>query len=216
MNKILSDHDRAQLDGLITETEKRTNTQIVLAVIKRSDSYAEIPWKAFAMGASITGLLLFIGNLFVSYWIVQSSVMIAIAATLFAGVVFALLTVFVPTFAKAFLSNSRSTVEVQQYAESLFLKRELFATSKRRGILVLISLFERRVIVLPDKGLNNQLTEAEMQKIIAPMLSSLKRNDVKSAFEEGLKHLSAVPGLAEPLDNFKNELPNNIIEEDKL
>ena len=49
MKHSLSDHDRGQLDELIADVEKRTNTQIVLAVIKRSDIYAELPWKAFAL-----------------------------------------------------------------------------------------------------------------------------------------------------------------------
>ena len=63
MKRILSDHDRNRLDALIADVEKRTNTQIVLALIQRSDIYAELPWKAFALGASVTGLLVFILNL---------------------------------------------------------------------------------------------------------------------------------------------------------
>ena len=60
MKRKLTDDDRNRLDTLVIETEKRTNTQIVLAVIQRSDSYAELPWKAFALGASISSLLIFI------------------------------------------------------------------------------------------------------------------------------------------------------------
>lgn len=52
MKKNLSDTDRTLLDKRIAETEKQTRTQIVLASVLRSDSYAEIPWKAFASGAS--------------------------------------------------------------------------------------------------------------------------------------------------------------------
>ena len=50
MKLILSDQDRGRLDALIAKIEKRTNTQIVLAVIQRSDVYADLPWKAFALG----------------------------------------------------------------------------------------------------------------------------------------------------------------------
>ena len=57
MKQILSDHDRNRLDTLISNVEKGTDTQIVLAIIKRSDNYAELPWKAFARGSSISGLL---------------------------------------------------------------------------------------------------------------------------------------------------------------
>jgi len=216
MKKILSDHDRDWLNLRIVETEKCTNTQIVLAVIKRSDSYAEIPWRAFALGASVAGLLFFILNLLLNYWISQAMVLIAVAATLFGGATFALLAVFVPGFAKLFLSAHRAEVEVRQYAESLFLERELFATSKRMGMLLLISLFEQQVILLPDKGVRNRLTMDALRKVITPMTLLLKRNEISKALEDGLKQLSFIleaktdGGLA---NGNENNLPNEIIEE---
>jgi len=63
MKKILSDHERDQLNQLVADMENRMDAQIVLAVVKRCDSYAELPWKAFALGASIAGLVFFILNL---------------------------------------------------------------------------------------------------------------------------------------------------------
>jgi len=212
MKQTLSDDDRTRLDGLIADVEKRTNTQIVLAVIQRSDSYAELPWKAFALGASITGLLVFILNLLSYGWYPRVAVHIAVAGILGGGAVFALLTVFIPGFAKRFLSSVRADVEVRQYAESVFLSRELFATGNRTGILVLVSLFERKVIILPDKGLRDQLTNDVMQGIITAMTRSLMRNEIGRAFESGLEELSHtletnVQGKGE------NELSDEIIEE---
>ena len=55
MKQILSDTDRILLDKRIAEAEIKTKAQIVLATVKRSDNYPEIPWKAFAFGSSICG-----------------------------------------------------------------------------------------------------------------------------------------------------------------
>ena len=212
MKQTLSDHNRNRLDGLIADVEKRTNTQIVLAVIQRSDSYAELPWKAFALGASITGLLVFILDLLFYGWYPRITVLIAVAGILAGGAVFALLTVLIPGFAKRFLSAFRAEVEVQQYAESLFLSRELFATSKRTGILVLVSLFERKVVILPDKGLSDQLPKDAMQSIITAMTPFLKRNEISRAFEAGLEQLSYTLGT-NVQGTGENELSDEIIEE---
>lgn len=212
MKRTLSDHDRGRLDGLIAETEKRTKTQIVLAVIKRSDTYAELPWKAFALGASIAGLLVFILDLPLYDWYSRVMALIVVAGTLAGGTTFALLTVLVPGFAKRFLSANRAEVEVRQYAESLFLSRELFATSRRTGILLLVSLFERKVVILPDRGLGNQLTKDAMQSVIGAMTPFLKQNEVSRAFEVGLERLSCVLETAAP-GTGENELPDEIIEE---
>ena len=212
MIKSLSDNDRSQLDKLIIETEKRTKTQIVLAVIKRSDTYAELPWKAFALGASVAGLLLFILDMSLYDWYPKFMLLIAVAGTLASGALFTLLTVMIPAFAKLFLPSHRAEVEVQQYAESMFLNRELFATSKRTGILLLVSLFERRIVILPDKGLDNQLKENDIQNIIKAMTPLLKRKEINKAFEAGLKRLSSILGTVEQ-GTDEDELPNEIIEE---
>jgi putative membrane protein len=212
MKRILSDDDRNRLDTLIADTEKRTNTQIVLALIQRSDSYAELPWKAFALGASVTGLIVFILNLLVYDWYPRITVLIAIAGVLAGGAVFALLTLLIPGFARRFLSAMRAEVEVQQYAESLFLLRELFSTSKRTGILVLVSLFEKKVVILPDKGLSERLPRDAMHHIIAAITSFLKRSEISRAFEAGLEQISLTLGTNVSGKN-DNELSDEIIEE---
>jgi len=212
MKQILSDHDRSELNTLITDVEKQTNSQIVLALIQRSDNYAELPWKAFALGASVTGLIVFIINLLDYGWYTENSVLLAVAGILVGGAILALLTVLMPGFAKQFLSTSGAEVEVRQYAESLFLSRELFATSKRTGILVMVSLFERKVVILPDRGLSNHLPEDTLQSIIAVMAVFLKQGKVKQAFETGLEQLVHVLGT-NVVGIDKNELSDEIIEE---
>jgi putative membrane protein len=212
MQKNLSDTDRKRIDGLIADVENRTNTQIVLAVIRRSDSYAEIPWKAFALGASIAGLLILIWKLLTYDWDPTVTGLLAVVGTLGGGAILALLTLIWPQFARQFLSFTRADVEVRQYAESLFLNRELFSTSKRTGILILVSVFERKVVLLPDRGLSERLTKDSTQRIINTMTPLLKQGKVSQAFEAGLQQISHFLGKTEQYDN-KNELSDEIIEE---
>jgi len=214
MKLLLSDDDRKHLDQLISETEKRTKTQIVLAVVKRSDSYVEIPWKAFAMTASVAGMAVIIISLLVNYWVSESDILIAITATLLAGALVALASVFVPAVARFFLSGHRAEEEVRHYADSLFLEKQLFTTRKRMGVLLLVSLFEKKVVILPDTGLSEKLSQEEMQKIIKLMISYLRKNELGKAFEVGLAQLSAALQDRVSEDDYENELPDNIIEEE--
>jgi len=216
MKSILSESDRNRLDQRIAEAEKRTGAQIVLAIVRRSDSYAELPWRAFALGASIAGLLVCIADAFSGGWNFVATSLIPVAAILGAGAAFALLAVPVPRFARLFLSGHRAETEVRQYAESLFLRRELAATAGRTAVLLLVSLFERRVVLLPDKGLGSRLTDDAMRDTIAKMIPPLAKSDVRLALETGLERLSqalesSAPGVS--AGSGKNELPDQIIEE---
>lgn len=213
MKHTLNDEERVRLNERIAEVEKRTGAQVVLAVIGKSDTYTEIPWKAFALGASGAGLLVLLMNI---PWPLTSPVtaaLLAIVMMLSAGAGFALLSVFIPDFARLFLSAHRASVETRQYAESLFLSRQLFATRERKAVLLLVSLFERRVVVLPDTGLCRQLNREATDKVVEHMRLYLKAGKTARALEAGLKKLEeTIPHIDEPMSS-NNELPDEIIEE---
>ncbi|MCF8383611.1 MAG: TPM domain-containing protein [Chlorobium sp.] len=212
MKQTVSDQERSRLDERVAETERRTGTQIVLSVIQRSDSYAELPWKAFALGASAAGLILLLLYWRLYDWYPDVPARIMVVGILSCGALLALMSVAFPRFAKCFLSDYRAEAEVRQYAKSLFLDRELFATQKRRGILLLLSLFERRVVILPDRGLDERFREEDVEKMIAAMTPFLKRKQIGHAFDAGLDCLTRI--LTPPIPEASNdELPNEIIEE---
>jgi len=214
MKQILSDTDRTLLDKLIDEAEIKTKAQIVLATVKRSDSYAEIPWKAFAFGSSIAGLVVFLMDLLLPGWITDTLILFPVAVILATGALFVILTVLFQGFAKLFLSESRKETETMQYAESLFLARELYATEGRRGILLLVSQFEQRVVILPDKGVRDCISNEDIKNIISKMTRHLRQNDVRKAMETGLEELVTELCLSAPSRPDRNELSNEIIEEE--
>jgi putative membrane protein len=214
MKQILSASDRDLLDKRIAEAELKTKAQIVIATVKRCDNYAEIPWKAFAIGASLAGLVVVAADLVMNNRVNDTMLLLSVSAVLATGTLMTLLTLIFKGFARLFLPKSRRETETRQYAESLFLSRELFTTEARKGILLLVSEFERQVVILPDTGVRKWLSAGVMKDIISKMTPHLSRNEVKNAMMTGLDELVTAlsPPLAEGPD--KNELPNRIIEED--
>ena len=214
MKQILSAFDRDLLDKRIAEAEIQTNAQIVVATVNRCDNYAEIPWKAFAIGASLAGLAVVTADLAMNNRVIDIMLLLSVSAVLATGTLMALLTLIFKGFARLFLPKSRRETETRQYAESLFLSRELFTTEARKGILLLVSEFEHQVVILPDTGVRKWLSADIMKDIISKMTPHLSRNEVKNAIMTGLDELVTAlsPPLAEGPD--RNELSNKIIEED--
>ena len=211
MKPVLSENDRSQLEKRIAEAERLTKTQIVLATVKRSDSYVEIPWKAFALGTSVTGLLVFSLDLSLVARINDGAVLISIVTTLAIAAFVVLLTILFPGFARLFLSDNRAETETHQYAQSLFLSRELFSTARRTGVLLLISQFERKVVILPDKGLSKHVSKDDLKSIIELMKRPLAQSDFRRAMEIALDEFIRI---IEPLssdEQTNNELSNEII-----
>lgn len=213
MRQALNEQERLHLDRRTAETEKRTGAQIVLAVIERCDTYPELPWKAFALAAAVAGLSVTAANLFRPGWASGTAVLLSVATTLAAGSAAALFCVFFPKFGRLFLDAHRAEAEVRQYAESLFLSRGLFATRGRTGVLVLVGLFERRVVVIPDTGLSERLKPDFLQGIVSQMATALSSGMVAAALEGGLAGIEQVLSASAPAAPGENELPDEVVEE---
>lgn len=205
----------ARINDLASEVEQHTGNEVVVAIAGKCDSYPEIPWKAFAV-ASSTGALLILAHALL--WPARAagwlSIPLALAAALGAGIAAALLSILWPAFGRLFLDRFRAETEIDQYARALFLERELFRTRDRTGILILISLFERRMVILPDTGAAGLLAPAALQKIVHDTTPHLRRKERFQALVSALASLEAELLRAGPVSRQKsaNELPDEIIQ----
>ena len=158
----------AQLNDLIKKIEQRTGIELVATVVGKCDSYPEIPWKAFALAAAISGLALLVQALVRPAWTAGWSAQYAPVVILGAGAAVSLLSVFWPAFGRLFLNRVRAETEIDQYARAFFLERELFRTGSRTGILLLVGLFERRVVIVPDSGVAGRLKPQDIARSHRP------------------------------------------------
>jgi putative membrane protein len=210
----LNADEAASLDALVVRLESATGVQIVPAIVGRSDSYAEVPWTAFGLGAGFASLALVVSDRMRPDWVTASTALTHAMAVLGVGAICTILTLFAPPLARLLLHRRRTEAEVRQYAESLFLRRGLFATRARTGVLVLVSLFERRIEIIADTGFEGRVTATDWQSVIARMAPHLRNRRPFEALREALTAVEAL--LASK--GFSgggggNELPNAAIEE---
>jgi putative membrane protein len=65
-------------------------------------------------------------------------------------------------------------LRTRQRAERAFLEEEVFRTRDRTGILVFLSLFEHRVVVLGDAGINKQVEQRHWDGIIQSIVAGIR------------------------------------------
>ncbi|HEX7043331.1 MAG TPA: hypothetical protein VF203_01830 [Burkholderiales bacterium] len=188
---LLTNDERERLDAAVAGVEAATGAQVVIACLPKSDAYPELPWLAFAFAAALAALVVFAAELFGWGWITGAGQWFSAAVVLIAGATAVLAAAFVPPFARLFLSRTRAEGEVRQQAQSLFLEHELFGTRERCGVLLLVSEFERQVVVLPDKGVRERVPAQVVQEVVNAMLGPLERGELAKAFDLGLSVLEA-------------------------
>ena len=189
---FLDQGESAALEEAIAGLEAQTGVQVVTAVIGKADSYVELPWKAFALGTALAALVLVVADALSPRWSGADDALIFAVAILGAGAASALLTVAAPPYARLFLRATRRDLEVRHYAQAFFLRRELFATRGRNGMLLLVSLFERKVEILPDVGLHARFDAADWRTVIDAMTPLLRERRCFGALQKGVVRLQAL------------------------
>ena len=189
---FLDQRESAALEQAIAGLEAQTGVQLVTAVIGKADSYVELPWKAFALGTAFAALALVVADALSPRWTGADSALIFAVAILGAGAVSALLAVAAPAYARLFLRATRRDLEVRHYAQAFFLRRELFATRGRNGILLLVALFERKVEILPDVGLHARFDRTDGRTVIDAMTPLLRERRCFGALQQGVVRLEAL------------------------
>jgi putative membrane protein len=207
---FLTPTDKQAIEARVAALEKEHGLEVVTVVVAKSDVYPETVWKAFALGSALTALVVTIADLVRPDWTTAAAMLGSVMAILGVGALCALASVYVSGFARLFLRDSRAALEVSQYAKTQFLERQLFATPQRTAILVVVSLLERRVVILADAGLREFVTAAQWDAVIARMTDKLKAGAVGAAMLAGLSgigELLAGKGFARGSGNVFGNAP---------
>lgn len=212
--RYLTATEAAALQQDVARLEARCGVQVVPAVIGRADTYPDVPWLAFAAGAAFSALALVVADALHPGWATAPTAMLHAITVLGAGAACALAAAFVTPLGRLLLRTARVEEEVRQYAESLFLRRAVFATRERCGVLVLVSLFERRVEIIADTGFAGRVADADWQAVIARMTPHLRNRRPFEALRASIaavEELLAARGYTAAAAG--NELPDGVIEE---
>lgn len=174
-------HRRAIADAA-RSAEGTTSGEIVPYVVGVCDDYREAGWKAAVIGALIGGgggvALHYLGGFWGGspwQWVIVP--MLALAA---AGVLAARWSAGLRRF---LVGDAVLDLRARQRAQAAFLDEEVFATRDRTGILIFVALFERRVVVMGDAGINRAVPDDAWTNVVADLVDGIRANRPAEALE---------------------------------
>ncbi|MFT5303421.1 MAG: putative membrane protein [Mariniblastus sp.] len=103
--------------------------------------------------------------------------------------------------------------ETNRAACVVFAKAAVGSTDGRCGLLLYLSLFERRVIVLPDEAVQSALGDERIQQLCKLAIAEIKAGKIENVFETLMGDVEEA--LAEKLPSDRtfnaNELENHLL-----
>ena len=144
--RFFTAEEKERLKTTTHEAESKTIGEIVVMVVDHSDHYIE----AEVLGSVLLGSLL---SLILAVWLFDASLWFYIPLSFIFFFPCWFLFVKVEVLKRLFIGIRRKEEAVRLRAERAFFERGLYRTKKNTGVLFFISLLEKKVWVLADRGI---------------------------------------------------------------
>ena len=201
---FVNEEDRNRISETVARMEKLTIGEIVPMIVSSSDRY---PAARLRFAILFAFLALSVVSLFFSkgpIWFI---------GTLFvAGLVIGYGLGEFTRFKQMMLCKREVEEETFQRAVEEFHLHKISHTQSRTGILIFVSLLERRVILLADEGINQSVEEGTWQTIVDAFVQAIKMGQVADGFMHAIESVGAVLSEKLPIQGESpNQLPNHLI-----
>jgi putative membrane protein len=211
----LTEQEKARISEAVRAAERTTRAEIVPMLVARSGLYRDAQHRAGLILALLTLTGLLTGEaLWLPWGWHATNAAWLIVAILSAYAVGSWLGTFDAAI-RAVTSTERLRLKVKLRAERAFAQQSLFRTRERTGVLLMISLMEHVVYVLPDSGIAAHSAPKHWHEVVEAVVAELKEDDIAGAFCAGIDRCGVILAQAYPATPGDNpdELPNRLVQE---
>lgn len=211
--KFLSDPERKIISEAVKKAEGMTSGEIVPMVVSSSYDY---PMANVIGGAVIALPLALLLTPVVGGWLWIGSRDMWVFLGLFA----VLFTIFHEIVRRAywlkrhFISPKEIEEEVEEAAVINFFSEGLYRTRDETGVLIFISVFEHKVRVLADRGINQKVGQKQWEETVRLITDGIREKRQAGAICEAVRKVGDMLKEHFPIkSDDRDELKNLIIKE---
>lgn len=178
--KFLTAEEYKQINAAVEKAEKSTSGEIVCMVHSASYHYPMsnvIGAAALSLPAALALTPLVGGWL----WIGTQNMWVFLSVLVPAFVLGHWVVKHIPWLKRIFISNREMAEEVEEAAVTSFFKHGLYRTKDGTGILLFISVFERKVWVLADRGIDVKVSSDHWRSVVAGITEGIRIKQAATA-----------------------------------
>jgi putative membrane protein len=217
-SKLFSAEDRKAISAAVTDAEKKTSAEIVPVVATISDRYEraeDLVGLAAAVVAVAATWTQFQNLRPSSDWddSLELTVHLPYVLAIMIGgwIVGVLLAKAIPWLKRLAVTRRAMTARVLIAAHHAFDSLHAHKTVGGTGVVLYVSLFERRVCVWADRKVSEKIPEAEWKGITEQLIRALRDGKPREGFVEAIRKTGELLEKPFPIQpNDTNELSNEL------
>jgi putative membrane protein len=209
--------DRNRISEAVRSAEQRTKAEIVPMLVSRSGLYRDAQYRTgLILAFLVLACLLLLEAAWLPPWGWHASngawLLLLTVAAYGLGAWAGTLTPVV----RFVTSTERMRQKVRARAERAFAGHGISQTRERTGVLLMLSLLERQVYVLPDREAAKRVPADQWNEVVQAIVERLQAADVTGGLCAGIERCGAILARVCPAnpDDNPNEIPDRVVEED--
>jgi len=206
--RFFTTEEKERLKTATHEAESRTIGEIAVMVVDHSDHYIE----AEVLGSILLGSLL---SLILTVLFFDSSLWFYIPLSFIFFFPCWFLFIKAEALKKLLIGIRRKEEAVRLRAERAFFERGLYRTKKNTGVLFFVSLLERKVWVLADKGIYQKIDQDTLNRFAKQVSRGIKEGRACDALSQAIQEIGGYLTKYFPITpDDTNELSDDVITEE--
>lgn len=171
---LLTKKEKEAIRAAVAKAESRSTGEIVTVVVEQSDRYLEAERLGALLLAALSAAIAAIATAHVTIWTYIPLVLL---------LYFPVLALFrrFPRLKLCFVGPARQAIAVRERAVAAFYEKGVHRTRQETGILIFISLLERKVWILADRGINQKIPPHSWNELAAELAAGLREGRVAEA-----------------------------------
>ncbi|MBX2987099.1 MAG: hypothetical protein KF802_04305 [Bdellovibrionaceae bacterium] len=207
LKSFLFEADLAHIEAAVREFESRVSAEIVPMIVRRSSVIGHLPLTITLILSLTLLIVLWPFHDWVSAH--DGALYVPLAMLFFALISFPLSRSH--RLQRLLIPDMDEELQVRRRAWSEFMALKMTRTEERRGLLLFVSLMERKVVLLHDEGLAGIVQPADVDAWVSDLARRLKNESWGVALTQGIRQIGE--SLQKPLPRqagLTDELGNHL------
>lgn len=183
--QLLSDTDRERITRAIHAAETLTSGEIVCLVAPSSHPYpmADVLGGAACAGPLAVALTIWVGG---RLWLGAYDMWLFMGFFALLFFIFHALVARTPVLKRWFIASRDAEAEVEEAAVKAFFQNGLYRTRDATGILIYISVLERKVWILADRGIHTKVAAGQWDALVKRIVKGIHDGQAAAAICEAV------------------------------